>query len=209
MCCSVQRHIPAAITPAALAATTIVHIVHSSFRFIALVSDSHEAHDPRRYEVRKVVRSLCFLHVCVCVGSIIQTMWRDIRVGADIAARQRGHTHVTGLSVSAERQHPVPRLTCHLTGHLKRALRDDLAPTLYPLSHVAQTICGWPCTVSVGNEGSPALLLRPTVASPAILSIPTRLPRSAISTETLGLLGRHRRSTLPRRCKLHSGGRIA
>ena len=66
VCCSVQRHIPAAITPAALAATTIVHIVHSSFRFIALVSDSHEAHDPRRYEVRKVVRSLCFLHVCVC-----------------------------------------------------------------------------------------------------------------------------------------------
>lgn len=169
MCCSVQRHIPAAITPAALAATTIVHIVHSSFRFIALVSDSHEAHDPRRYEVRKVVRSLCFLHVtrhvCVCVGSIIQTMWRDIRVGADIAARQRGHTHVTGLSVSAERQHPVPRLTCHLTGHLKRALRDDLAPTLYPLSHVAQTICGWPCTVSVGNEGSPALLFGPNVVT--------------------------------------------
>lgn len=102
------------------------------------------------------MRSLCFLHVtrhvCVCVGSIIQTMWRDIRVGADIAARQRGHTHVTGLSVSAERQHPVPRLTCHLTGHLKRALRDDLAPTLYPLSHVAQTICGW-LSHQHGNSG--------------------------------------------------------
>ena len=117
------------------------------------------------------MRSLCFLHVCVCRQHYSDDVAPDIRVGADIAARQRGHTHVTGLSVSAERQHPVPRLTCHLTGHLKRALRDDLAPTLYHLSHVAQTMCGWPCTVSVGNEGSPALLLRPTVASPASLPI--------------------------------------